>query len=189
MKGKNITDVCKLFAYPMLSGFLGAGLFMLILNWARPFGMAPSDAVSVANTYIVFTTLIFTGFAVAVGVMGYLFTQQFTATKHAQLAEALEDLCRKIATEEQKGTKLLESLMGNDDVRQHLDEMLKSKVDALLRETAADWKDQASNAAAMAAVAEKFTGLDQGSVRPHPPGSVRQTAMMGIRRPPNGTGR
>lgn len=124
-----------------------------MLNWLPYTTLATVDVIAVANTYIVFTTIIFVGFTVVLGIMGYLFTQQFTASKHAQVAEALEDLQEKLRTDEYKGIKLLEALLENPDVKQHLDHLLQSKVDSLI-------KDKASELGASAAAAAEFAGLE-----------------------------
>lgn len=142
----------------LFAGFCGGVLAHMMLSWVSPSQLPlPNDAIAIANTYIVFTTLIFAGVTVLLAVSAYVFNQHFSSAKSAQEREILEALKDKISSDEQLGTKLANGMLENPDVTRHLQSILKTKVDELIQahvsdtQTAADRaKEAALQAAALA---------------------------------------
>jgi len=118
--------------------------------------VSSADAVSIANTYIVFTTIIFVGVTVLLAVAGYVFTQHFSSTKSSQEREILDELKEKVKTDEQVGIKLTTKLLENPDVKRHLSRLLNLKVDEIIR---ARMVDAGAAAAAAARTAQTVEGL------------------------------
>lgn len=79
-----------------LFGFAGGSISPWTLGWIKSIKVAEeSNAISIANTYIVFTTIIFVGITVVLAIVGYVFTQQFAATKEDQLRQLTADFKKK----------------------------------------------------------------------------------------------
>lgn len=125
----------KIFAL-LFAGFVGGAMSPWIIGWInRAKVEATGDAISIANTYIVFTTIIFVGVTVILAVAGYVFTQQFSASKGAQEREILDELKVKIKEDEKAGISLANAILENNDVRRHLEKKISEKVDELIRST------------------------------------------------------
>lgn len=132
----------------LLAGFAGGVLAPWALGWVKVMSVpGPADAVAVANTYIVFTTIIFVGVTVLLAVAGYVFTQHFSSTKGAQERELLEELKERIKTDEALGVRLANAMLENSDVKRHLSQVLSMKTHELLRERVAERAAAAKRAA------------------------------------------
>lgn len=120
-------------------GFAGGAISPWVLGWIKATGIPnPSDAVAIANTYIVFTTLIFVAFTVVLGIASYVFTQQFSASKEASEDRLIGDLRERMKSDAQLSQQTLNALLENPEVRSYLEERLAGKVDELLAERLAD---------------------------------------------------
>lgn len=132
---KFFINVCKLFSVLFLGGmggFLFPPIFGLIQGNSIPSG---GDAISIANTYIVFTTIIFAGLAVVLAIIGFVFSQQFAVSKELQLQHLTNDLQGMIKENKLDiGIKLVDIALKNNDVRKHLESKLDVKVYQLLKE-------------------------------------------------------
>jgi len=128
----------KTFAILMM-GFIGGSLSPWVIGWIRSNTVPnPGDAVSIANTYIVFTTIIFVGVTLVVAIAGYVFSQQFAASKRSQENQIIEDLRDQIKTDEKLGIKLANSILENPDTSRHIDMMITSKIGELIQEKKSD---------------------------------------------------
>lgn len=131
----------------LLLGFAGGALSPWVLAWVTPVPISsPGNAVAIANTYIVFTTIFFVGVTVVLAVAGFVFTQQFSATKETQEIQVLNALKFKVKSDEQTATSLLEALLDNPDARRHVQNLLQEKVDELINERLADSQTYAQQA-------------------------------------------
>jgi len=134
----------KTFAILMM-GFIGGSLSPWVIGWIRSNTVPnPGDAVSIANTYIVFTTIIFVGVTLVVAIAGYVFSQQFAASKRSQENQIIEDLRDQIKTDEKLGIKLTNSILENPDTSRHIDMMITSKIGELIQEKKSDAKKTTS---------------------------------------------
>jgi hypothetical protein len=91
-----------------------------------------TDAISMANTYIVFTTIIFVGVSLVLVIAGFIFTHQFSTAKENSmhhLFDELESLLKENKSD--YGIKFIESCLKNSDVREHLNKKLLEKIDTL----------------------------------------------------------
>jgi heme/copper-type cytochrome/quinol oxidase subunit 2 len=114
-----------------LFGFAGGVIAVLFMNWLSPMNIkvgSTSDAISVANTYIVFTTIIFVGFTVVLGVAGYVFAQQFSASTESHENRLIDDLKAKLKDNEMLSLELIKAILENEAVKSHLTVTLESKV-------------------------------------------------------------
>jgi len=132
----------KLFGF-LLIGFCGGCLAPWFVGWLGkiPTTTSTGDAIAIANTYIVFTTLIFVGFTVVLGVAGYFFTQQFAASKEAEQLEVFSQLKQKIKQDEKLGISVLDSLLDNPDVKRHIEEQLQEKMEELIESRITDLQE------------------------------------------------
>ena len=131
---KFFKNVCRLIGVAFL-GFLGGFLFPPLLGLIKGNVPLGNDAVSVANTYIVFTTIIFAGLAVFIAIIGFVFTQQFAVSKEVQLhhlKDELESMVRDNSSD--IGIKLIDIALENEDVRKHFEKKLDIKIYQILQE-------------------------------------------------------
>jgi hypothetical protein len=116
-------------------GFLGG---LVSPHVARFFGVAGNlsadQAISIANTYIIYTTLIFVGFTVILGIAGYIFAQEFSDNKKHHLNNLIEEFSDKIRDDEDTGVKFIEAAFNNPDVRRHVIARLDQKIEEFLSE-------------------------------------------------------
>ncbi|MBY8609920.1 hypothetical protein K7N18_34435 [Burkholderia arboris] len=132
-------------------GFLGGGVGALLaftyLNYHyKGAGPVQGDPVSIANTYIVFTTFVITGVAVMLAVAGLIFTQHFSMEKEAHVEHAFGSLIQQIKAGDDKVIKLVEELMKNPDVVQYVSFHLNSKLEEMLETRLDDAGRRASDA-------------------------------------------
>lgn len=141
-------------------GFTGGVLAQFFLTLFKPTTLGTlGDAVSIANTYIVFTTIIFVGFTVILGIAGYILTQEFSSSKHNQELKIIEELKEELKDNEKLGISLIEAILDNNDVKMHLENILQIKVDELINSRLADSESYAASAASDAAI---IRGLSSG---------------------------
>lgn len=131
----------------LLIGFAGGALAPWTLGWIRSATVStPGDAVSIANTYIVFTTIIFVGITVVLALAGYVLTQQFSATKQSQESQLIDELKDKVKNDEKVGIALANGILDNGDVKRHVDTLIHAKVDELLRAKLSECEQDAKTA-------------------------------------------
>lgn len=144
-KRAGISFVKTIFKYLaiLLMGFTGgvfAPLFLSRYVGAQVTEVA--DAFSIANTYIIFTTLFFVGVTVIMAALGYVITQQLALSKGEHERQALNDIGVKLSKDEQVGIELINQLLTNPDVLRHIETQMGHKVEQAVRErrTAAEQK-------------------------------------------------
>ncbi|AYR25793.1 hypothetical protein RC54_19110 [Herbaspirillum rubrisubalbicans] len=91
-----------------------------------------SDAISIANTYIVFTTIIFVAITVFLAVAGLWFTQQFATSKETQIHHLILDIQAKLKeNKDDFGVKMVNAAFENPDVSRHIQTKLEEKLNQL----------------------------------------------------------
>jgi hypothetical protein len=134
MQVANLRNIYRLLALLTVS-FAGGILSVAFWGWFKGVSVgSPGDAVSIANTYIVFTTIIFVGFTVVLGVAGYVFTQQFSTTKEMQTGHLIKEVEDRLRDDADFGVSFIEKVMSNPDVIRHVDCMLAAKIMQLLKD-------------------------------------------------------
>lgn len=119
----------------LLVAFAGGVLAFAFVCWLKPISTpATGDAVSIANTYIVFTTIIFVGFTVVLGVAGYVFTQQFSTSKETHENRILDELKNRLKESDTLSKDLIQIIMDNESVKAHVTETLESKVNQVVND-------------------------------------------------------
>ena len=118
-----------------------------ILGWIQSVSVqTPSDAYAIANTYIVFTTIIFVGITVLLAIAGYVITQQFSAAKIAHEIQIIDELKERLVTEEKLAITLVTAILENREVTQHVRRLLEQKVNEIVKERIVDNKTQLNKA-------------------------------------------
>jgi predicted PurR-regulated permease PerM len=142
------------YSTTLLSSFIGGFVAFILLCYLTDFTtkIKLSDAISVANTYIVFTTIIFVGFSVLLAIAGFVFTQQFSISKENQTVYLLNELEKKLKeNKDDFGTKFIDNCIKNPDVNRHVNDIFSAKIDQLIREKAENLSKEQSAANALAA--------------------------------------
>jgi len=116
----------------LITAFAGGFIAVVFIGLFSPRAVSAPDALSIANTYIVFTSFIFVGFTVVLGLAGYVFTQQFTSHRMAQESQAIEDLTERLKSDDALAIKLLSVMLENREVQDKLDTSLRAKVAEVL---------------------------------------------------------
>lgn len=159
---KSLKRLYKIFAV-LLLGFSGGAMSPWILGWIRSVNVPDqANAIGIANTYIVFTTIIFVGVTVILAITGYVFTQQFSANKESQLSLLIEEMREKIRSEESFGISLANAILENSDVKRHLDVCMSKKLAELISEQQADAErcavDAAKRVESVKSIADQLSG-------------------------------
>lgn len=134
LRGKGVSMIKKLYKVCsiLLVGFIGGCITPWFLGWFKAVKTSSaSDAVAIANTYIVFTTIIFVGITVVLGIVGYVFTQQLAVSRKNHERQVFEELEQKIITDEATGVKLANAIFQNSDVARHLNTIVIQKIDEI----------------------------------------------------------
>lgn len=140
-------------------GFLGG---FVALMWSTHFQKLGSptapDAISIANTYIVYTTLIFVGFTVVIAILSYIYSQQFEANKVSQISELVNELKEKARNNDSFGQSILGEALKNRDVLRYLEQTLSDKLNSLIDARSNDARADADRAARKAAKLDELRG-------------------------------
>lgn len=128
---KNISITNFIFI-TLLFGFSGGclGFFFIqfslnIFSRALPL---PSDAISIANTYIVFTTFIFTGLAIFLALATYYFSVQQAKTRKHLESELLEKILIQCQENKEIGVEVITHLIKNQEAINHFEEVHGEKI-------------------------------------------------------------
>ena len=122
----------------LLIGFIGGAMYPFLLGWLKPLSVNTPDAVSIANTYIVFTTIIFVGITVILGIAGYIFTQKLSESQASQENRIVENLIKDVQKNETLGIRLVQTILENGDVQRFFNDQIRSKIEESLKEIQAD---------------------------------------------------
>lgn len=115
-------------------GFIGGCLapmfFSLFIN--NPINSL-DQAVSIANTYIVFTTIFFVGITVLLSIGGYVISQQLTTTRKQLEKDATEQLLKRIRYSESLPNEVLKAILSNNDFKNGLEQSAYNYVDNAIK--------------------------------------------------------
>lgn len=119
-----------------LIGFIGGFFsFPLVDYFYGIHHLNSGDPVAIANTYIIFTTLIFVGFTVVLAIAGFVFTQQFATAKEMQMHHLAEELRNNIlGNKADIGVKLIDNALTNKDVRKYFEDKIEKQIHQILKE-------------------------------------------------------
>lgn len=130
----------------ILIGAIGGIFGLVIANWwseAPLSGANVGDPVSIANTYIVFTTFIVAVAAIILTALGISLSGQIAKSKISQAQEAFDFLKESISTDETQGIDLIDSLLSNPEVRRYLNEKMKEEAEKQIVRLAESKSNQA----------------------------------------------
>lgn len=131
MRGKMLKKAYMALSF-ILIGFCGGATAPWVLGWFKSTVVpTPANAITIANTYIVFITVIFIGVTVVLAIVGYVFTQEFSTRKDMQVSQLFSDLKQLISTDEEKARKFVEAILENKASVSLIDDMLISKIKEL----------------------------------------------------------
>jgi len=113
-----------------LTGGLIGGLFSFsAINYVgRIATVSATDAVSIANTYIVYTTFVIAAVALLLTVAGLIFTQHFAVEKEAHIAHAFSSVLEVVRSDDEKAVKFVQQAMENPRVIEYVSEALAAKI-------------------------------------------------------------
>jgi len=139
LKSVNFVKIVIRIFLIALIGFVGGFLAQPFYHYLGKIAkispqIAPGDAISVANTYIVFTTFIFAGLAVFLTILGFVFAQQFANAKEVQSRQLFEEMRELLkVNRDEIGIKLLDIMLDNQDVVKHLEQKFDVKIDQIIK--------------------------------------------------------
>lgn len=150
----------------LLLSSVGGFITYLTLNFfIEPKPAAPENAVSIANTYIVFTTLIFVGFTVLLAMIGVVFAQQFSVNKQTHVQHLFNELENGLENNRDDiGIKLIDGALKSKDVQQHiqlkLEEKVQQAIDSIKKEATATASDSVQTSEAADLMRSKVAKTD-----------------------------
>lgn len=122
----------KLLLFITFLGFAGGCLAFFFISWcfnsfSKP-SPPPSDAISIANTYIVYTTIIFTALAIFLALATYYFSVQQARSRRYLEEELLNVLVKQCKKDKKMGIKLITKLIENPSAVQRFEELHIEKI-------------------------------------------------------------
>lgn len=94
------------------------------------------DAISTANTYIVYTTFIFVGFSVLLVIGSLMFAQQFAQAKEEQTIHLLNELKSDLKNNKNGiSLELIATAIENEEIKSYIKGKLEGKIIQLVNET------------------------------------------------------
>lgn len=148
------------------------GGYFFLTSWTyfySPVSVPESDVLSIANTYIVFTTIIFVGFSVLLVVGGIFFSHQFSQSKEEQtvhLFNEMEQLLKE--NKDDFGNKFIDKALENIDVKRYLETKLNEKFEQLKDEKDIDSEGNSTEDIPLSELAENINDIDQQEVNDGP---------------------
>jgi len=122
------------------AGFFGGMIVPWWLGWIPKWCMdieSPSSPISIANTYIVFTTIIFVGTTLVLVVVGFLFAKQFADSKELQSKDIFDKILLEIKSSKEKGNALASAMLANP----HIGNYMKEYIDSEIKSKLSDFRD------------------------------------------------
>lgn len=135
----------------LLGGFCGGIVgsivaFTAINLWSTPLTVASADSVSIANTYIVYTTFVIAAVAAVLAIAGLIFSEHFSMEKDSHIENAFKALLAQLATDEEKAVKFVKELMKNPGVVQSVSDSVEGKLSEIVARRKADAGQRANDA-------------------------------------------
>lgn len=113
----------------VVGGLMGGLAAVAAINYCtRVAALGNADPVSIANTYIVYTTFVIAAVAVFLTIAGLIFTQHFAMEKQTHVAHAFEALVNDLCSANGKAVELIKEVMKHPEVVQHMDDSVKGKL-------------------------------------------------------------
>ncbi|PUA16805.1 hypothetical protein [Glaciimonas sp. PCH181] len=143
----------------LVGGLIGGLIAFAVVNhFGKSAGtISGSDAVSIANTYIVYTTFVIAAVAMLLTVAGLIFTQHFTVEKEAHIAHAFSCLLDIVRTDDEKAIMLIGKAMENPNVVQFVSDSLQVKILEEIQARKANADARAADAMNEAGAAESLS--------------------------------
>lgn len=111
----------------LIMSFIGGFMAIIFLSYyGRTKDLIPGvdQAVSIANTYIVFTTFIFVAFTVLITVVCYVLAQGYSSHTKALHNETVDNIRDCIGSDDEKAEKILNSMLSSPLIQKHLSNRL-----------------------------------------------------------------
>lgn len=113
----------------LVGGLIGGLLAFSAINYFGKLGtVTTADAVSIANTYIVYTTFVIAAVALLLTIAGLIFTQHFAVEKEAHVAHAFSSVLEVVRSNDEKAVMLVQQAMENPRVVEYVSEALSQKL-------------------------------------------------------------
>lgn len=114
-------------------GFIGGVLSPWFCNFfVHPSKLCSTDPISIANTFIVFTSFIFVAATIVMAIIGFIFARKFSSSQENEMIVLKEELKKKIKNDEETGIQLASELLNNSDVIRHVEAILNEKISSLI---------------------------------------------------------
>jgi hypothetical protein len=110
----------------------GVVAFTLINRFSSTSLASGADAISIANTYIVYSTLMIAAVAVFLTMAGLIFTQHFAMEKERHVADAFAALVGEMARTNGCAVEVVKEVMKDAEVV-HFDDQVKEKLREVMR--------------------------------------------------------
>jgi hypothetical protein len=118
----------------IFSGFSGGLFSPFFVGWFRSSQLSGNtNAISVANTFIVFVTLIFIVVTVLVTIAAYIFSSQIVHSKLSMQMDFVEEIAEKLNQDDEMSLGLAEAILGNAVITERIADAMETKIPDLVR--------------------------------------------------------
>lgn len=117
----------------VFAGFSGGVFSPFFVGWFRAEQISNNaDAISSANTFIVFVTLIFIVVTVLVTMAAYIFSSQIVHSKLSMQMDFVGEIAEKLNEDGEMAIGLANAILGNTVITKHIAEAMNAKISELI---------------------------------------------------------
>ena len=149
----------------ILLSFIGGSFAFIFWSYFSDFSTCIKniDAISLSNTYIVFTTIIFVGFSVFLAIAGVIFTHQFSISKETQIVHLIAEIKTQLKeNKEDFAIKFIKVCLDNPDIKNYLNDKFEEKLIQLLEEKQQNLNSQQKTINELSSQIKNKKGDDNG---------------------------
>ena len=123
-----------IIAATIFAGFSGGLFSPFFVSWLRLSQPSNSNAIAVANTFIVFVTLIFIVVTVLVTIAAYIFSSQIVHSKLSMQMDLFEEIAERLNQNEEIALAFAEVILGNAAITERIAGAIDAKIPDLVRQ-------------------------------------------------------
>lgn len=143
----------KRIEYIIIATFCGgvSGVFVTAISiyfLCKNDALNHTEVAGVANTFIVFTTLIFIGITVILTSSGFIFMQQFSESKEKMHSVLVEEMKKSIRSGENTAVEFLTAALEHPDARKYMEAAIEEKINTNLKQKSDSARRDVENLAA-----------------------------------------
>jgi hypothetical protein len=146
-----LTKISTLLISSFIGGFLS---FIIFFTGTDKTALVVDDAISISNTFIVFTTFLFVGFTIIITLFGFYLGQTYTKNKIDELKVLSKELLEYVKTNEDHiSDNIINEILSSPDSERYIQEVAERQVEIAINKRHTNIKDLAQEK-------HKFEGIE-----------------------------